>query len=188
MSPRSVMRNGGMRFRMTPCAISFGPRSSRTTTCALPRHGSWRRARCSASLAQTNCPRSTRRHPSSTNGRRRPPGDPPSRRARHRSVVLTRVGAGFLGQVPTRHRVCSRQPSLRRVGTASNHQFARQRCGERLFPVARTGPRTGDLPPDARVAKRLAALDPTACGPRRHVHARRAAGRTTRVRRGRLDP
>ena len=36
---RSVIRNGGMRFRMTPCAISSGLHSSRTTTCGLRRHG-----------------------------------------------------------------------------------------------------------------------------------------------------
>ena len=53
-----------------------------------------------------------------------------------------RLGARLLGQVSARHGVGSRQPSGGRVGTASSHQFARQRCGDCLFPVARTGPRT----------------------------------------------
>ena len=114
-------------------------------------------------------------------------GRPPVETSPAQVSVLTRMGAGFLGQVPTRHRVCSRQPSVRRVGATSNHQFARQRCGERLFPVARTGSRTGDLAPDARVPERLAAVDTNPCGPRRHVHAGRAAGRTTRLRRRGLD-
>ena len=109
------------------------------------------------------------------------PGDPRVETSPAPGQCLIRVGAGLLGQVPARHRVGSRQPSVGRVGAASSHQFARQRCCDRLFPVARTGPRTGDLTPDARVPKGLAAADATPCGPRRHVHARRAAGRTTRV-------
>ena len=66
-----------MRFRMTPSIISFGPRFSRTTTCALPRHGFWRRARSSASFAPTSGQESTRSHPSPTSGRRRWPGARP---------------------------------------------------------------------------------------------------------------
>ena len=80
-------------------------------------------------------------------------GRPPIETSPTQVESLTRLGAGFLGQIPARHRVCSRQPSLGRVGAASNRQFARQRCGERLFSVARAGPRARDLPPDARLAK-----------------------------------
>jgi outer membrane protein TolC len=38
----------------------------------------------------------------------------------------TRMGAGLLGQVPTRDRVGAGQPSLGRMGAASRRQFACQ--------------------------------------------------------------
>ncbi len=164
---------------------------TRTTTCALPRHGFWKpRAQARHRPRQTNCPGSTRSHPSPTSGRPEVARTPARRRrAPPRSRGQSSGNSIFWGKF-------RRATESARAGLLSRREWAQRQIISSLvsdvatayLPIARTGPRTRDLAPDACVAERLAAVDTTPCGPRRHVHAGRAAGRTTRGRRRGPDP
>ena len=98
-----------------------------------------------------------------------------------------RVGAGFLGQVPPRHRGGARAAARERVGPAGRGHDPRQPGGRRVLQAARAGPGARHRAADAHVAAGVAAADRSARAGRRHLAARRAPGRTARLRRGRGD-